>query len=283
MGDRMKAAEYHADPAPVPSLSSSIAKLLLYRSPLHAWMAHPKLNPDYRPEESSRFDLGSAAHALLVEGADNMAVIEADDWRTKVAKEARDAARLEGKFPVLAHQYAAVKAMVETCRDAIISNTDLAGYTLDKGVPEHSIVWHEGETYMRARLDWVSADRNVIYDYKTTENAEPEAFLRTMFSLNYDLQGAFYLRANQRPDTKYILIAQEIGPPYAVSFIGLPPAFIDLGTRKVERAIVIWQRCMKTGVWPSYPSRVFYPELPAWVTAREEERELQEVENGIFL
>jgi len=274
----MNATDYYADATGYPpSLSSSIAKLLLYRSPRHAWLAHPRLNPQYRPEESSRFDLGSAAHALLVEGADKMAVIEADDWRTKAAKEARDAARAEGKFPVLAYQWAAVKAMVEVCKTAIADSPDLQGYSLDQGIPEHSIVWHEGATYMRARLDWVSTDRRVIYDYKTTENAEPEAFLRQIFSLGYDVQGAFYLRANQRPDTKYVLIVQEIEPPYAVSFIGLSPDVIELGKRKVERAIAIWRECMESGQWPGYPNRICYVEAPAWAWSKEEEQQAQEL------
>ena len=35
--------EYHADPCPAPSLSRSIAKLLVERSPAHAYAAHPRL------------------------------------------------------------------------------------------------------------------------------------------------------------------------------------------------------------------------------------------------
>jgi len=270
----MNAIDYHADATGYPpSLSSSIAKLLITRSPRHAWLAHPRLNPNYRPEESSRFDLGSAAHALLVEGQDRMAVVEAQDWRTKAAQEARDAARAQGKFPVLAYQHTVVKEMVKVCKQAVADNEDLAGYTLDggDGISEHVIVWHEGATYMRARLDRVSKDRKVIFDYKTTDNAEPESFLRQIFSLGYDVQGAFYLRANQRPETKYVLVVQEIEPPYAVSFLGLSPDVIELGKRKVERAIALWRECMASGKWPGYPQRVCYVEAPAWAWAREEE------------
>lgn len=41
---RLPSAEYHADPAPEPSLSATLAKLLISRSPRHAWMASPRLN-----------------------------------------------------------------------------------------------------------------------------------------------------------------------------------------------------------------------------------------------
>lgn len=273
----MSAAEYHADKdSPVPSLSSSVAKLLISRSPKHAWLTHPRLNPNYREEEDSRFDLGGAAHALLLEGEDRMAVVEADDWRTKAAKEARDAHRAAGKLPVLLRHYAAVKAMVKEAEQAIAGNPDLAGYALDEGVPEHVIRWHEGDTHLRAMLDWVSNDRRVIYDYKSTSNAEPEAFLRLMFQMSYDLQGAFYLRANQRPDTKFIFIAQEIEPPYAVSFIGMPPTMVELGARKVEHAIAIWRTCMANDQWPAYSPRVLWPEVPAWIMARWDEQEMED-------
>src|SRR5260221_5320495 len=40
-------ADYHADCCAVPSLSSSIVKLLDQQTPLHAWQAHPRLNPRF--------------------------------------------------------------------------------------------------------------------------------------------------------------------------------------------------------------------------------------------
>ena len=49
---------YHADPCPGPSLSSSVAKLMLDRSPLHAWHAHPRLNPNFEPRAGIEY-LGS--------------------------------------------------------------------------------------------------------------------------------------------------------------------------------------------------------------------------------
>ena len=78
---------YHQDPCPTPSLSSSVAKVLLRQSPAHAAMQHPKLNNNYVNAESSRFDLGTIAHALLLEDdSSRLITIEADDWRTKAAK-----------------------------------------------------------------------------------------------------------------------------------------------------------------------------------------------------
>src|SRR3972149_4631152 len=55
--------EYIRDPAPEPSLSASVAHLLLTRSARHAWLAHPRLNPAWAPEATEQTDLGTLAHA----------------------------------------------------------------------------------------------------------------------------------------------------------------------------------------------------------------------------
>ena len=90
----MPLADYVRDPAPAPSLSASIAHLLLTRSPRHAWLAHPRLNPQWAPEEDERFDFGTIAHELLLEGHTNSAVVvDAPNWRKRAASEAKRAAR----------------------------------------------------------------------------------------------------------------------------------------------------------------------------------------------
>lgn len=66
--------EYHADPCAAPSLSSTLAGLLLNRSPRHAWTAHPRLNPEHQSKDSKTFDIGRAAHrAVLGKGGDFIA------------------------------------------------------------------------------------------------------------------------------------------------------------------------------------------------------------------
>jgi hypothetical protein len=96
----LTAENYHADPAPVASLSSSIANILIDQSPLHAYLAHPRLNLRYQREEDSRFDLGSAAHMMLLERREDKIVrVQAKDWRTNAAKDARAAAQATGSTP----------------------------------------------------------------------------------------------------------------------------------------------------------------------------------------
>src|SRR5438105_1035609 len=113
------AAEYHADPCPAPSLTASVANILINQSPKHAWAAHPRLNPDFKREEDDRFSIGTAVHSLLLEGDDIAYVILADSWRTNDAKEARDYARSLGRVPLLQKQHEGALQMVTAIREQI--------------------------------------------------------------------------------------------------------------------------------------------------------------------
>jgi hypothetical protein len=248
---------YHADPCPAPSLSSSIANVLLTQSPAHAWLAHPRLNPRFEREVDSRFDLGSTAHAMLLERDESKVVIvEADDWRTKAAKEARDGAHAEGKYAILARHYAAVQQMVSAAH-SYIQTTELRGI-LDTGTPELSLVWQDGDVWCRARPDMLSSDRRVCLDYKTTESANPNDFGRQIGRMNYDLQAEFYLRGLFQ--ATFVFLVQEISPPYACSLVSLSNAYRAIGEAKAERAVVMWKECLVANRWPAYPAQICYTE-----------------------
>lgn len=268
------AADYHADKdAPVASLSSSIAKILITQSPLHAWTAHPRLNPDYREQESDTFDYGTAAHAMLLEGDQSgLVIVEADDWRKKEAREARDNARAAGKTPILARQLAKVQRMVEAAC-LCIEASEFAGI-LERGTPEHTIRWQESGAHLRSRLDLWDASTGVILDYKSAADASPEGFNRVIPRMGYDFQGAFYRRGilksgeyTGNSDPRFILFAQEKEPPYDCTFHGIAPSMAEIADAQVERAIQIWGECMRTRKWPGYSKRVHHAEATAWQMA----------------
>jgi hypothetical protein len=271
----MPEADYHADPAPVPSLSSSIAGVLLARSPLHAWHAHPRLNPAYVNEDKEAFDLGRAAHALLLEGDDRMQVIDAENYRTKAAQEARDAARAAGKHPVLPHQYADVLAMREAALRAISDCADLSGLDLKRdGTPEQAVLWQEGDAWLRCRPDWLSTDRRVVIDYKSTTDATPAAFQRQIVRMGYHFQDAFYsrgLKAATGTEPMFVFLAQENTAPYRCSFHACGPSLRQIAEGEIDRAVKVWTRCIQTGKWPAYRLDIHYAEATAWQMAEYEE------------
>jgi hypothetical protein len=268
--------EYYKDLCPEPSLSRSTIQELLFHSPAHAKFNHPRLNPGLVQEEAEKFDIGSAAHSLLLEGIDNCVVIEADDWRKKEAREVRDQARTEGKFPLLKSQYDKTLKMVESAKEQIKGCKEL-GITdlLTEGDSELSYIWKEKSTFLRIRPDWIFKDRKLIIDYKTTGNsANPSEFSRSIVSNGYDIQAALYSRgvkAIEGIEPKFIFVVQEITEPYLCSFIGLPPEFLEMGKQKVDYGIFLWEQCMTSGIWTGYPQQVCWVDTPAWALSQWEQ------------
>lgn len=273
------AAVYHADPCPQPSLSSSVARTLLAYSPEHARYQHPRLNPDYAPGESEIFDLGTAAHAYLLEGEMGFEIIDAADWRTKAAREARDAARLLGKTPILAHRWDGVKAMVDLIMERL-SDFEGEPRPFTKGQPEQTLIWQDGGVWCRARLDWLHSDHRTVDDLKTVSgSANPETWGRSLWGMGYDVQAAFYLRGVKAvfgTDAQFRFVVAEHEPPYALSVCALDPAGLELADRKVRRAINLWRACLEDGHWPGYATHTCTIDLPPWEEAKVMEQEMRD-------
>jgi hypothetical protein len=265
---QMTADSYHALETPTPALSSSIARKLLGYSPLHAWYAHGHLGAGTR-EEGDHLDLGSAAHAYLLEGETGFVIVDADDWRTKAAKEARDAARADGKIALLAHKWADVQAMAKAAREQLAAHEAPTPFTNWRA--EETLIWTEGDVWMKSRLDWLHRGGLYADDYKTTSaTANPEVWCRGVFSSGVAIQAAFYvrgIRAVLGVDAIFRFIVQETFPPYALSVVGLGPDALTLAEKKVIFAIDLWRDCLASGKWPGYPTRIAYAALPPWEEA----------------
>jgi hypothetical protein len=268
----LSATEYHADPAIRPSLSNSIAQILIDQSPAHAWLKHPRLNPNYEPETNSKFDLGSAAHVMLLERRDDCIVrVQADDWRTKAAREARDAAQANGQYAVLERQYSDIEMMVKAARD-FVDETELKGI-FATGEAEQTVMWQEGNTHCRIRPDLLSADRSIILDYKTTPSAAPEAFIMQIGRMGYDLQAEYYVRGVEDltgVEPTFVFLCQESKPPYACSLVALSNAYREVGRAKVNQALKLWGECMTTNEWFGYSTKVHYADPKPWDLIRAE-------------
>lgn len=273
---QLTADQYHMDPCPQPSLSSSIGKILIEQSPAHAWMAHPRLNLQYEREVNSRFDLGSAAHIMLLEKqrSDRIVVVDAKDWRTNAAKEARDAAVAGGKFAVLIEQYNEVCLMASVARQ-FIDTTELAGI-FENGRAEQTVIWQEGQAWCRCRPDWLTPDSNIIVDYKTTTDANPEAFARQIARMGYDLQAEHYTRGvhatkSEDKEPKFVFLVQELAKPYLCSLVALSATYRVVGISKFKHALRLWDKCMANHDWPAYPTQIAYVEATPWILAAAEE------------
>lgn len=278
----MSAGDYHADPCPEPSLTQSIAKLLLERSPLHAWHAHPRLNPAFAREEPTKFDVANVAHKLLLGRGKDVAVIDAADWRTKAAREERDSAIASGRLPILAEQYERAEMMVYCARDQI-SAAGL-GDVFSSGDGEMVIAWQDGDgLWQRAMIDWLSHDRRLVLDYKTTlASAAPHAIPTKMAADGWCIQAAQHeagldaLEPESAGRRRHIFVCQEATEPYALSIVEIPEAALTIGRKQLAVARDIWSACSRAGIWPGYPRGVIRPAYPEWAESRWIDREIDE-------
>jgi PDDEXK-like domain of unknown function (DUF3799) len=246
-------ADYFADPA----LSCSGAKLLLPPN----CPALFRYRQDH-PESASRkdvFDLGSAAHREVLGAGPDLAVINADSWQTKAAREKRDAARAEGRTPVLAADYERVKAMAEAIR-----RHPEAGPLLDPdrgGKAEQCLFWTDEDTGVpcRARLDLLPEPdwgRYIAVDYKTAEHAGLESVIKATANYGYYLQDDWYRAGIQAlgldGDPGFVFVFQEKDPPYLINVVQLDADARAAGRVRARQAREIFRDCTESGLWPGY-------------------------------
>lgn len=287
----MASADYFADCCPLPSLTQSVAKILLDRSPLHAWTAHPRLNPDYRHDDDTKFDVGNIAHKLMIGRGKELVVLdEFDDWRTKAAKEARAAAEAEGKLAVLGKKFMIAQAMVRKGRDGLEASGCADAFAEDQGLGEVVIAWKEPQGFWcRAMIDWLALP--LIYDYKTTAmNVAPHRIGYMMADAGWDIQAAMIERGLCALDQRHAgrlrfrFVAQEDKPPNAVTVCELSEAVMTMGRKKLAVALEIWNRCITTNIWPAYAAGgVYMPEYPGWKESQWLEREVSEFSNDLIM
>lgn len=274
----MPADEYHADPCPSPSLSASVAHLLETQSALHAWTAHPKLNPEWERDDSTAAqEAGTALHALIIEGRDLIDACYFPDWRKKEAQVARDDSRLLGRIPVLAEKAEQLRRCAEVVH-ASLERHEAPALFAQPGQAEAVMVWQEdtpwGQIWCRSRVDWLGEDW--LDDLKTTAgSAHPDAWTKKVSPEGYALQAAFYLRGaralGRRPrGFRFVVVEQD--PPFGMIVVQLGADLMELAEASAARAIEAWAWSLREGQWPGYPTRTIEASAPGWELEQYEQR-----------
>ena len=265
--------EYHADPCDTPSLSSTIARVLINRTPAHAKAAHPRLSDvPLDPKTSDAMDMGTAVHQLLLRD-DRVDTHDYPDYRTKNAREWRDEVRSRGRIPMLDHQWERANSVANAIREQMRGLDEPTPFT--HGTAEQTITWQDtGGAWCRARLDWLHNDMTLIDDLKvTSKSADPVVWQKQIWSMGYDMQAAFYVRGlteyvwEMSPlptPPRFRWVVAESSPPYCVSVVELSDQDMQAANFAVDGAIDLWNRCMASGEWPGYKTEPHIAVKPGW-------------------
>ena len=132
---------------------------------------------------------------------------------------------------------------------------------LSGGEAEYSITGTlqtvEGDINLKARPDYVKANKHFIIDLKTTFDASEDGFTRAAADNDYHIQAALYsdlmemLTGDGRGWT-FFFIAQEKRKPYAFNIFEASPQFIGQGRYEYEQLLRLYKMCTDENRWPGY-------------------------------
>ena len=266
----MENADYHRHSAVSKSHLDQIAK-----SPLHYWARY--LDPNrVTPEPTPAMAIGSAVHTH---------VLELDQWdaRYVTAPEGINRRTNAGKAEWEAFEVASTGRTVLAKADAelvmrmghsVFAHPAAAMLLAMPGKAETTHMWTDQATGLRCkcRPDWLTDDGSLIVDLKTTEDASPMGFRKSIANFRYFVQASWYLdglehATGKRPD-QFIFICVEKKPPFACAVYAADAEMIQIGAEAAARDLDVLATCRAAGAWPGYSDQVEMISLPPWMRPR---------------
>lgn len=255
---------------------------LIGRSPLHYWAKY--LDPQREPQEPTpAMLLGTAIHSAVLEPhsfANDYVVFPKIDRRTKEGKAYYDelVAQAAGRTIISADDYATCVSIQDNVR-----RHPAAQVLLNDGEPELSVYWRDEQTGVlcKCRPDWMNYKANTIIDVKSTDDASPAGFQKSIVKWGYHVQAAWYLdgvkAATGHAPKAFIFAAFEKTRPYATAFYYADEDMIELGRQLYRERLDVFAACLKNNSWPGYPQQLSPISLPGWVMKAANDNEQIEV------
>jgi len=245
--------DYHKDPA--------LAKGMLDKLAISA--AHYKAAMEEKAEPTPIMMFGAAFHCAQLEPdrfkKEYVILPQNHDGRTKKGKvfieENKD------KIILSYDDSETINAMIKAINSHVTARS-----LLSKGESEVSYFWkHRLGFICKCKPDHRQND--MLIDLKTTANALPNKFSKSIADFKYHWQAAWYLegvRANGIDVKYFLIIAIEKTSPYAVAVYRISPQDIYLAEEEIKPLLDLYIECRTTDVWPAYPDKVQAIDLPAW-------------------
>lgn len=154
-------------------------------------------------------------------------------------------------------------------RDSVRANP-AAKFLLQKGQAERTFYFTDPGTGVacRVRPDWLALFAGWITDIKTSADASPEAFARSVAKFRYHVQDAFYtdgLKANGLDFKGFCFIVVEKEPPHPSAVYFLPAEAKTQGRKDYLANLATYARCLESGKWPGYAELVTELTMPNWL------------------
>lgn len=246
------------------------------RSPAHArWQ---EMNPS---EPTAALTIGDATHAYLLEPERYAEQYAMGLDRPRRNKEDRTAwaeweEDNEGKISLKPSEVAAIEHMAQAVRNHPIANAVLNG----DGSSEVCVVWRDERTGLDCKglVDRYGEFNGypVIADLKTTDDASPSFWGRSVARFGYHTQAAWYwkgFKALSDVPRRFIFIVVEKKPPHGCCLYELNADAMFEGQHLNEKRLQMYLKCKDEGKFPSYGAAVQVLRLPRYALTHLDEEE----------
>lgn len=222
-------------------------------------------------EETKQMRIGLLTHCITLEMdlfADRYAIAPEVDRRTKLGKEAwqqfQDYAAL-GRSIVDLGEY----ETAERCSNAILAHPELAAvYRRDDNVIEERIDFEWYDVPCKAKPDLLNVGLGVIIDVKTTQDASPDAFARSVEKFGYHRQAAFYREAAKQrygKDFRFLFAVVSTNAPHDVAVYELDERSLEIGRGEVHSLLHVYKLLLQSNTWwPAWSRGVVELSLSKW-------------------
>lgn len=227
-------------------------------------------------ESSPQMNLGTLAHAMILEGAEvfqkRFYAIPKADRRTKEGKAAwEEAVKAAGNRTVITvEDLQMVSAMCDS-----VANHPFAYELLTNGKPEIAITWDIEGVKCKAKADYIKttlhgSPMTVLVDLKTTQSCDIRKFSnKTIFDSGYDRQMAFYfdgLTANMTAPQAVYIVAVENTKPFTCNVFDMTEC-LERGRNRYMRLFKQYTACKESNSFPTYQyAGAYIVKPPVWMT-----------------
>lgn len=262
---------YHSGPGISKSGLDAVAK-----SPAHYFARYLDENRPER-EPTAAMIAGTLAHCAVLEPEEFVIRYAVGPDISKATKEwkAFEASLADGRQAIKPDQLKQAFAQSTSVR----SIPDIADL-LSKGFAEVSAYWHDEETGIlcKCRPDWVHPCDDgsvIIVDLKTTTDASPREFSRSIAKWRYHVQAAWYsdgyAKASGLTVRGFVFAAVETDFPHLPAAYMLDDESIDQGRSDYRRNLETYAECLACGIWPGYEKEIQLTRIPNWAFDQDEE------------
>jgi exodeoxyribonuclease VIII len=260
--------QYHADTT---RLSNSMLNILK-RSPKLFWSYYIAKCLAF-PETSDSMALGSMVHTLLLEPEEfkNRYRFKPEcDRRTKEGKAIYNdfVASLPERCEIVTSDDFA-KAM--QCAASLNSHEEYSNVmkaTWDTRIVEQRIDFEIDGVEMRSKLDYLSLPAQVCIDIKTSRDASPVEFSKSIMSYGYHRQAAIYREAVLQKhgiECRFVFAVVCTEPPYECALYEPSEMMLQDGMIEVSALLREFKVRSESDDWASQWSKGIVPiELPRW-------------------